>query len=104
MGLGTVPKRATGVASGGAGLPVAFFYRVAPGIPTWTRVLESVPWGLWGSPFAAMRLQALYAWQCLDPMHREHLAWATNELLCPVGSVQIGRFLLDTFQLQALTL
>lgn len=94
MGLGTVPKRATGVASGGAGLPVAFFYRVAPGIPTWTKSFGVCPVGPVGFSFCsyggAPRLQALYAWQCPDPMHRECSAWAANELLCPVESVQTG--------------
>lgn len=94
VGLSTVPERATEVASGGAGMPVAFFYRAAPGIPTWTKSFGACPMGPVGFSFrsygGAPRLQAVHAWQCPDPTHKKRSAWATNEPLCPVGSVQMG--------------
>lgn len=70
VGLGTMPEHAAGVARGGTGLPVAFFYKVAPGIPTWTKSFGVCPMGPVGFSFhsygAASRLQAVYAWQWPD--------------------------------------
>lgn len=94
--LGTMPQCATRVARGGATLFVAFFTGCPQEFPPRPRVLESVPWGLWGSPFKAMGEcqgcgQSIHG--CCaqtEPVHGGRSAWATNKPLCAVGSVRVG--------------